>query len=221
MDGTLCYLAADFWQLFDDACRAVFGPVLPFPAAALRTFFTKYSNQPGPVDTVGGIDAGLRSFGLNYPAAPSRIVRELLRTYTAATVFLPGSPAILDELKAAGLKLGLVTNGPVDMQRATIVQLGIKDKFDLILISGAPDVGIRKPATGIYDLALSRLGSQAATTLFVGDRLDTDIAGALASQLYAVWFNPQHLKLKPTDPQPDTIISELRELHNLLGFKPT
>lgn len=212
LDGTLCHLAADFWQLFDEACYSVFGPKLPFELPELRQFFTAYSNRSGPVDAVGAIDAGLRSFGLTYPAAPSRIVRELLKSYTAATYFLPGAPAILDELKTQGYELGLITNGPEDMQKATINHLLIRRKFDQIVISGTPDVGVRKPDHAIYNIMLSRLGIQADEALFVGDRLDTDIAGAIASQIYSVWFNPNQRELTSTDPQPSLTITSLNQL---------
>lgn len=212
LDGTLCYLAADFWQLFDEACYAAFGPKLPFDLAKLRQFFTEYSNQNGPVDGVGAILAGLKSFGLNYPAAPSRIVRELLKNYTAATYFLPNAPAILDELKMRGFKLGLVTNGPEDMQKATINHLLIRGKFDQIVISGTPDVGIRKPNPGIYQLILERLNVPPDEALFVGDRLDTDIAGALASHIYNVWLNRENREITPADPQPDLTITDLNQL---------
>jgi len=215
LDGTLCHLATDFWLLFDNACYQVFGPELPFEVLKLREFFTVYSNQNGPVDAVGVINAGLRSFGLNYPAAPSRIVRELLTNYTAATEFVPGALEVLDALRTRGFKLGMVTNGPEDMQKATILHLNLKEKFDRIVISGMPDIGIRKPDPRIYEVALERIGAVAADSFFVGDRLDTDILGALRANLYAIWFNPTGRGLLPTDPHPDAVISDLKQLFDL------
>ncbi|WP_238163589.1 HAD hydrolase-like protein [Kribbella capetownensis] len=38
-----------------------------------------------------------------------------------------------------------------------------------------------KPGTALFDLARSRLGSERSETIMVGDRLDTDIAGASAA----------------------------------------
>jgi FMN phosphatase YigB (HAD superfamily) len=42
----------------------------------------------------------------------------------------------------------------------------------------------------LYDTAAARLNVRAADIWFVGDRLDTDVAGAKAAGMTAVWFNP-------------------------------
>ena len=44
-----------------------------------------------------------------------------------------------------------------------------------------------KPESPLYDLAVDRLGTDRRRTLAVGDRLDTDIAGARAAGLDSVW----------------------------------
>jgi glycerol 3-phosphatase-2 len=44
-----------------------------------------------------------------------------------------------------------------------------------------------KPESPLYDLAVGRLGSAPRRTLAVGDRLDTDIAGARAAGLDSAW----------------------------------
>ncbi|GAA2743982.1 HAD hydrolase-like protein [Terrabacter aerolatus] len=49
-----------------------------------------------------------------------------------------------------------------------------------------PDV-VGKPHPPLYRLSLDRLGTEAARTLAVGDRLDTDIAGAEAAGVDAAW----------------------------------
>jgi 4-nitrophenyl phosphatase len=56
-------------------------------------------------------------------------------------------------------------------------------------ISAATDVEpcvIGKPAATMFHVAAELLGSTAATTLVIGDRLDTDIAGAVAAGLPSV-----------------------------------
>ena len=53
------------------------------------------------------------------------------------------------------------------------------------------DVGWRKPHPAIFERALEALGVDPAATLFVGDTLATDVAGAAALGMHtclALWF---------------------------------
>lgn len=49
--------------------------------------------------------------------------------------------------------------------------------------TGAVPHAVGKPGAALYDLARARLGAEPAGTLACGDRLDTDIAGAIAAGL--------------------------------------
>lgn len=49
--------------------------------------------------------------------------------------------------------------------------------------TGAVPHAVGKPGAALYDLARARLGAAPSATLAVGDRLDTDIAGAIAAGL--------------------------------------
>jgi FMN phosphatase YigB (HAD superfamily) len=42
----------------------------------------------------------------------------------------------------------------------------------------------------LYETAAARLNVKAEDIWFVGDRLDTDVAGAKVAGMTAVWFNP-------------------------------
>ena len=58
------------------------------------------------------------------------------------------------------------------------------------LEDGAATSGRSASAVG----TAARLGVAASEIWFVGDRLDTDVAGAKASGMTAVWFNPEGLQ---------------------------
>jgi putative hydrolase of the HAD superfamily len=49
---------------------------------------------------------------------------------------------------------------------------------------------VRKPNVLLFETAAARLNVRAEDIWFVGDRLDTDVAGAKAAGMKAVWFNP-------------------------------
>jgi HAD superfamily hydrolase (TIGR01549 family) len=97
----------------------------------------------------------------------------------------PGVRVTLERLAAAGLRLGIVTNGPGEMQLGSIRALGIERFFDAIVISGVE--GVRKPDAEIFRRALHRLGTAPHEAIFVGDHPIVDIAGARAAGMRAVW----------------------------------
>ncbi|MCT9003169.1 HAD-IIA family hydrolase [Microbacterium memoriense] len=73
-----------------------------------------------------------------------------------------------------------------------------------------------KPERPIFDEAVARFGAQ--HPLFLGDRLDTDIAGAQAAGIDSVLVltgidRPKHVLAAPTTSRPTYILGDLRELH--------
>ena len=87
--------------------------------------------------------------------------------------------ALLTALSQRGIKLGVITNGPSDIQRRKIEALNLEARLDTILISG--EEGVRKPDIQIFHRAASRLGVAPDACLFVGDNPHADIYGAKAT----------------------------------------
>jgi putative hydrolase of the HAD superfamily len=99
--------------------------------------------------------------------------------------------ALLEALRERGLKLGIVSNAfdPPALLNADFDRLGITARIDVAVF--ASEAGVRKPHPAIFERALEALGVQAERTLFVGDSLAVDIAGAAALGMrtcQAVWF---------------------------------
>jgi putative hydrolase of the HAD superfamily len=100
--------------------------------------------------------------------------------------------ALLETLRARGLKLGLVSNAfdPPELLHRDLEELGVAQRLDVAVFSS--EVGSRKPEAPIFRHALDALGVEPEAALFVGDTLGTDIAGAAALGMHtcqAVWFN--------------------------------
>ncbi|WP_339266527.1 HAD family hydrolase [Paenibacillus sp. FSL K6-1330] len=93
---------------------------------------------------------------------------------------------MLHELKSMGLKLGIITNGTVQVQEGKIRQLGIREYFDSIVIS--EEAGVKKPDPRIYMRALDLLNVLPSETWFVGDHPHNDIIGAAQSGIKPIWF---------------------------------
>jgi putative hydrolase of the HAD superfamily len=103
----------------------------------------------------------------------------------------PASHALLDSLRARGLKLGLVSNvvTPPRFVRAELDREGLAARLDAIVLSC--EVGKRKPHPAMFERALGELGVRADDALFVGDRLLQDIRGAGdlgMKTVQALWF---------------------------------
>ncbi len=64
-------------------------------------------------------------------------------------VLLPGAVETLRELKQRGYLLGAVTNGVSSLQNIKLDTAGIRDLFDVVVVSG--DIGIYKPDRRIFD----------------------------------------------------------------------
>jgi len=83
--------------------------------------------------------------------------------------------------------LGIVTNGPDDVQQAKVERLGLRGLVGYVVTSEA--AGSEKPDARIFERALSLAGVQADEAVFVGDRLDVDVAGAQGAGMRAVWLD--------------------------------
>lgn len=81
---------------------------------------------------------------------------------------------ILDELRAAGMKLGLVSNTPPTSQQI-LDRLKLRERFDVIVFSC--EVGYLKPDPRIFEIALKRLKVDPQNAIVVGDKIRTDILG--------------------------------------------
>lgn len=97
---------------------------------------------------------------------------------------------ILERLQAQGVKTAIVTNITpelLDHQKKKVKALGVAHLFDAIVYSA--ELGIRKPDRRIFDHAAAMLGVANEDCLFVGDDPDSDIVGALAAGMDAVWLD--------------------------------
>jgi putative hydrolase of the HAD superfamily len=99
-----------------------------------------------------------------------------------------GDVVILDELRARGLFVGIITNGAGDAaddsQRTKAAHLGLLDKVDGFWVSD--EIGYRKPSIHAYLPALQAVGAPASDCLYIGDGLATDILGANAASMRSV-----------------------------------
>lgn len=85
--------------------------------------------------------------------------------------------------------MGIITNGFTSLQQTRLERTGLRDHFDLLIIS--EEVGVAKPDARIFDYALAQAGNpDRARVLMVGDTAESDIRGGVNAGLATCWFNP-------------------------------
>lgn len=123
----------------------------------------------------------------------------------------PGAHEAIDEFKARGVRLALVTNGAADMQRAKIERFALAHRFDHIQIEG--EHGFGKPEEKAYLHAMAALGVTPEDTWMVGDNLEWEVEAPQRLGIYAIWIDVHGDGLpEGSDVKPDRIIRSLTEL---------
>jgi len=142
---------------------------------------------------------------------------EIMEFATARWNFEPSdmysdAKATIAELKAAGLKIGLVANQPKSAVDS-LKRDGIFDLVDFLGISAI--VGLEKPDPKIFELALTELRTKAEETIHIGNRLDTDVLPAKSLGFKTAWI--LRGEANPTPSQEDLKVPDIvaKDLINL------
>lgn len=126
---------------------------------------------------------------------------------------LPGAVSLLNSLKGKA-KLGIITNGFTALQQIRLERTGLRDYFDVLVIS--EEVGVAKPDAKIFDYALQKAGNpDRDRVLMVGDTAESDILGGINAGLSTCWLNA-HDRTLPEGINPTWTVSSLNELEQLL-----
>jgi len=127
--------------------------------------------------------------GIFFDAGNTLLVEEPGKhLWEMALIRIPDALEVLTALKPQ-YRLGVISNtvgsGDADLSEV-LEKAGIRSLIDALVTSR--DFGRAKPDPAIYAEGARRLGVSLAQTLMVGDRLDTDVAGALNAGIPGVWL---------------------------------
>ena len=186
-------------QLLTNGHRAGFAALgldpIPGMTERFRDVYLKEFFAPGVVEEVeypAQVRRLLGEFDVEVDdAALERFLEAEHAAWGPARRLAATTHALLETLHERGLLVGLVSNAfdPPDLLHRDLAQLGVAERLDVAVFSS--EIGRRKPDPAIFEHALAVIGVDAADTLFVGDTLATDIAGAAALGMrtcQAVWF---------------------------------
>lgn len=120
-----------------------------------------------------------------------RLGRELAATFgderdQSNVELFPSVDGLLEEL-AREYELAIVTNGARDAQRRKLEAVSLDRWIDTVVVAGHDTPP--KPDPEPFDRVVEDLDVTPATTVHVGDSLETDVAGATAAGLASVWLS--------------------------------
>ena len=127
---------------------------------------------------------------------------------------MKGAHELMDYLKRKGYRMHMTSNGFHEVQYKKLEACGLKDYFDTIILS--EDAGVNKPSPLYFDYALKMSGAEKASTLMIGDNLQTDIHGALNAGIDALLFNRWGVNADEVNPRPTFVVDCLLKIKELL-----
>lgn len=119
----------------------------------------------------------------------------------------------LRELRARGLKIGIVSNWDTRLKKISD-GLGLTKLVDFLVISA--EAGVRKPDPEIFRLALRHAGVKPDDALHVGDLLEEDVEGARRAGIRPVLIDRKKRITGGGPPQDVPVVASLAELRALL-----
>jgi 2-haloacid dehalogenase len=159
--------------------------------------------------TKDGLDWAMEASGLEDPE-----LREILLALYWELPAYREVPRMLAELKAAGMKTAILSNGSPDMLDGAVDFAGIRDWLDAVL--SVEDVGIFKPARVVYDMVGARFGSTPDQVLFVSSN-GWDAAAAAGYGFHTVWVNRAGEPMDRLPAKPAHQMQDLTGIPDLAG----
>jgi 2-haloacid dehalogenase len=154
------------------------------------------------------LDFALSTLQLEDPALRAR----LMNLYLVLSAY-PEVPDTLKRLKAAGMKLAILSNGAPAMLAAAAANAGIADLVDAVL--SVEEVKVYKPHAAVYRLACERLNVVAARICFLSSN-GWDAYSAKAFGLRVLWCNRFGQVPERIPETPDAQIATLAELPDIV-----
>ena len=131
--------------------------------------------------TQDGLVYAAHSLGLHLDADNRTRLMDAYMTLAAFPDVKPG----LQQLKAMGLRLAVLSNGEPGMLQAATRSAGIADLLDAVI--SVDEVKVFKPSPRVYDLASKRLSTPKESIGFVSSN-NWDVNGAGSAGLTTFWI---------------------------------
>ena len=129
-------------------------------------------------------------------------------------------PDLLQRLRPR-YRLGLVSDGYVEVQKRKLAALGLTSCFDVLVFSDEWGREVWKPNSRSFEIVLERLGVTESEAVYVGDNPNKDFLGARQAGMWTVWVRRSdglysHLEPPSAEYAPDAEIGTLSDLETWL-----
>lgn len=239
LDDTLC----GYWDAAKAGLRAAFAEhglpgvppevhvaawagVFPVVERSLKDpeVFAAYCRSGGPTRR-RQMRETLRALGApddaEMEARADRLADAYRRERDRALRLFPESADVLRRL-AAAYPLGMLTNGPADIQREEVITLGVGGWFTFIGIQG--ELGVGKPHRAAFARIERALDLEPPQILMVGNSFSADIRPAIAFGYRTAWVRrPSDVppsaapgagpeRMPDGETPPDLVVDDLRQI---------
>lgn len=154
------------------------------------------------------LDYALETLKIDRPGLRDRLMDLYLELDT-----FPEVPDVLTQLKAAGLKVAILSNGSPSMLDAAVRNAAIHEFLDAVF--SVEQVGVYKPDAAVYQYAVEKLGIAPDQICFLSSN-SWDAYAASAFGMRVIWCNRYGQRAERLPGQPDREIQTLRELPELV-----
>jgi len=120
----------------------------------------------------------------------------------------PETRGVLQELRKREFTLGVISNA-TNLVKRVLDNLDLSKNFDFVIISD--EVGVNKPSAKIFMMAADKARTSPNRMLFIGDKLSTDVKGAVDAGMNAILVDR-------ADTYPDADCIRIRDLNSLRLF---
>ncbi len=158
--------------------------------------------------------SGVNGVPANYLARAAELYESAI---CAQAVVMPDAREVVAQVKAAGFKIGLVSNtmfrGTAHM--ADMERFGLLDYFDAMVFSA--DVNKWKPTAAPFLQVMDELGVTGETAVYIGDDPGSDMVGGQRAGMRTIHYRSSDRFAEPEDIQPDARIEKLKDLLPILA----
>jgi putative hydrolase of the HAD superfamily len=193
-----------------EAVRSVWKAGADYPLCASLGFASwegLWSTFEGNHPSLGGLVSwtptyrieAWRAVGAMFGIDDPHLLDEAAATFESAQrrghPVIEGMHGVLDSVTSRH-PVGLITNGPSDIQRLKLEQSDLTGAFGWVVLSG--ELGMGKPEPAVFFGLLDGLGADPEASVMVGDSWERDVLGGLGAGMAAVWIAdgrpvPEHL----------------------------
>jgi putative hydrolase of the HAD superfamily len=183
--------------------------------AAEREIWQRTSTTMRSATTTEVLQTASEVVGLPVETAlHARAVERYLDHWAPTSKARPDARPVLHSLKQRGLRTGLLSNThwPRSQHEEWLERDGLLDLLDARVYTS--DLEHVKPHPEAFRALLDAVGVQPEHSVFVGDRLHDDVAGAKQLGMRAVWVRND--VVPSYDVEPDAVVDELLELVDIV-----